>query len=103
MRVAEIYRDDNMILICLLLAWSISIGLFAAIVIYSVNGFKYVRQLHQIPCSKCQYFADSRYLKCTVNPDLACSEEAISCRDFNPKPSTHRQQQARQKTFVHNL
>jgi hypothetical protein len=41
------------------------------------TGFIYVKRLHQVPCHKCKYFTNSCYLKCTVNPHLACSEEAI--------------------------
>ncbi len=41
-----------------------------------------MRKLHQIPCSRCQYFTDSYYVKCTVNPKLANTELAINCHDF---------------------
>jgi hypothetical protein len=56
------------------IGWSLSQNL--------AQAFKHVRRLHQIPCSKCIYFTDSCYLKCTVNPTVACSESAIDCRDF---------------------
>jgi hypothetical protein len=41
------------------------------------------RKMHQIPCSGCRYFTQDYYLKCTVHPSRALSEEAIGCRDFS--------------------
>ena len=41
--------------------------------------------LHQIPCARCQFFTNSYYLKCTVNPTCALTETAINCRDFYQK------------------
>ncbi|MEL6494448.1 MAG: hypothetical protein AAFQ41_04900 [Cyanobacteria bacterium J06623_7] len=43
---------------------------------------RHLQRLHQIPCSKCAYFTGDYRLKCTVQPMLAMSEEAIGCRDF---------------------
>jgi hypothetical protein len=43
-------------------------------------------RMHQIPCSKCQYFTTDYFLKCTVHPHRALSEEAIGCRDFEALP-----------------
>ncbi|PSB04783.1 hypothetical protein [Merismopedia glauca] len=42
------------------------------------------QQMHQIPCSQCQFFCNDYRLKCTVHPDIANSEEAIGCRDYLP-------------------
>jgi hypothetical protein len=92
-----------MTLICLLIAWGLSIGTFVTILVSCNNGFRYIDKLHSVPCSKCQYFTDSRYLKCTVHPDLACSEEAINCRDFVPQFTTTHQNRSRKKSFVHTI
>jgi hypothetical protein len=70
-------------LILAMMAWSITLGSIWSCYLYFKSGTKYLLKLHQIPCSRCQYFTDSCYLKCTVNPHIACSEYAISCRDFN--------------------
>ena len=43
------------------------------------------KQMHQIPCSGCQYFTDDYRLKCTVNPTIANTEEAIECLDYQAK------------------
>jgi hypothetical protein len=43
------------------------------------------RRLHQIPCAHCQFFTNCAVLKCTVHPDIALSEKAIRCPDFQPQ------------------
>jgi hypothetical protein len=92
-----------MTLVCLVIAWSLSISTLITILGCCTKGWLYVGKLHSVPCSKCQYFTDSRYLKCTVHPALACSEEAIDCRDFVPQPVTTRRRCSREKAFVHTL
>ena len=49
------------------------------------EGAKQVQKLLRIPCYKCDFFTNDYRLKCTVNPTLACSEEALECIDFEPK------------------
>jgi hypothetical protein len=92
-----------MTLVCLLIAWSLSIGTFITILVSCTRGWRYVGKLHSVPCSKCQYFTDSRYLKCAIHPDMACSEEAINCRDFVPQPITPRHKRSREESFVHTI
>lgn len=41
------------------------------------------QKMHQIPCTKCRFFTGDYRLKCTVNPSLANTEQAISCPDYN--------------------
>ncbi len=90
-------------LFCLLVAWSLSIGTLTTLIGYGLVGFRQVRQLHSIPCSKCQYFIDSRYLKCPVNPHSACSVAAIDCQDFTPLPTTNRSRRSPNRAFAHTL
>jgi hypothetical protein len=92
-----------MTLLCLVIAWSLSISIFTSIVIYCINGFQHIRRLHRIPCSKCQYFTESYYLKCTVHPELACSEGSIDCRDYLVQSPRTQQKLARKQVFVHHL
>ena len=92
-----------MTLFCLVIAWSLSISICTSIIIYCINGFRHIRRLHRIPCSKCQYFTDSYYLKCTVNPELACSEAAIDCRDYLVQSQSTQQKLASKQVFVHHL
>jgi hypothetical protein len=74
-----------MILICFMLVWGMVLGACLALAYHWKTGFIYVKRLHQVPCHKCQYFNNSCYLKCTVNPHIACSEAAIDCRDYHPQ------------------
>jgi hypothetical protein len=74
-----------MVFICFLIAWSIAFGSCWTIYQNCKAGFIHVKKLHQVPCHKCQYFTNSCYLKCTVNPQIACSEDAIDCRDYQPQ------------------
>jgi hypothetical protein len=92
-----------MTLFCLVIAWSLSISIFTSIVIYCINGFRHIHRLHSIPCNKCQYFTDSYYLKCTVNPEWACSEAAIDCRDYLAQSQPTQQKLVRKQVFVHHL
>lgn len=39
------------------------------------------KRMHQIPCTKCRFFTGDYRLKCTVNPHVANTEEAIGCCD----------------------
>ncbi len=48
------------------------------------DGVQRLRQLHQVPCSRCAFFTGDYRLKCTVHPCKALLEEAIDCRDFEP-------------------
>ena len=48
----------------------------------SVEGWKQLRRMHQVPCSRCVYFTGDYNLKCTVRPCDALTEQAIDCRDF---------------------
>lgn len=40
------------------------------------------KQMHQIPCSNCQYFTNDYHLKCTIQPRIANTELAVNCADF---------------------
>lgn len=40
------------------------------------------KRMHQIPCTKCRFFTGDYRLKCTVNPSVANTEQAIDCSDY---------------------
>jgi hypothetical protein len=42
----------------------------------------YAMNLHEIPCSRCQFFTNNHRLKCTIHPNTAMSEAAVGCPDF---------------------
>ena len=76
-----------MVLVCFVLAWSMVFSAIWTIFRNWKAGFIHLQRLHQVPCHKCKYFTNSCYLKCTVSPDLACSEAAINCPDYQAESS----------------
>ncbi|MDM9379154.1 hypothetical protein QUB80_00330 [Chlorogloeopsis sp. ULAP01] len=44
-----------------------------------------VKHNHQIPCNKCKFFKNNRYLQCAVHPTKVLNPEAIDCPDYLPK------------------
>ena len=71
--------------ICFICAWALVILVGWSMWTAARDSVKTAQQMHQIPCSGCQYFTDNYRLKCTVNPSMANTEEAIECRDYQPK------------------
>ncbi|NJM18037.1 MAG: hypothetical protein HC836_25115 [Richelia sp. RM2_1_2] len=71
--------------ICFVSAWALVILVGWSMWITARDSVKIATQMHQIPCSGCQYFTDDYRLKCTVNPSIANTEEAIQCMDYQPK------------------
>lgn len=43
------------------------------------------KEMHRIPCSNCQFFTNDYRLKCTINPSIANTQEAVNCIDYNPR------------------
>jgi hypothetical protein len=72
-------------LILLLMAWSFVIATVWSIGSAIRDTVKSTQQLHQIPCSKCQFFTNSHYLKCPVHPSKALTEDAVDCPDYFPQ------------------
>lgn len=73
---------------CFITAWSL-----VAIVLWSFwtmtrDGLVTVKRLHRIPCANCQYFTGNYQLKCAVHPDVALTEGAIDCMDYQGFRST---------------
>ncbi|MBV6623535.1 MAG: hypothetical protein KI793_11460 [Rivularia sp. (in: Bacteria)] len=71
--------------ICFVCAWSLIILIGWSMWTAARDSINTAKQMHQIPCSGCQYFTDDYRLKCTVNPSMANTEEAIECIDYQPK------------------
>ncbi|MBE9044452.1 hypothetical protein IQ255_08555 [Pleurocapsales cyanobacterium LEGE 10410] len=40
------------------------------------------KKMHSIPCTKCRFFTGDYRLKCTANPSIANTEQAIHCGDY---------------------
>jgi hypothetical protein len=71
--------------LCFLSAWTLVI--MAAWSMWSAarDSVSTAKQMHQIPCSGCQYFTNDYRLKCTVHPSIANTEDAVNCMDYQPK------------------
>ncbi|NEN97613.1 MAG: hypothetical protein F6K50_19410 [Moorea sp. SIO3I7] len=68
--------------LCCIAAWTlIGIALWRMRATFR-DGVAHLRQLHQIPCSRCAFFTGDYRLKCTVHPSKALTEEAINCYDY---------------------
>ena len=62
---------------CLLVGlcvWSLISPLLAAVA--------RAKQMHRVPCTNCRFFTNDYRLKCPVKPQIANTEEAIDCRDY---------------------
>ena len=71
-----------MTIILSLVAWGLVVSFSYSLGVTSVSGWKQLRRMHQVPCSRCMYFTGDYNLKCTVRPCDALTEQAIGCRDF---------------------
>ncbi len=70
--------------LCFLVGW-----LFMGLLAWNAwqfwqEGLAITQRMHQIPCSRCQFFSGDYRLKCSVHPDQAGTEAAILCPDFRP-------------------
>ncbi|MGY6529210.1 MAG: hypothetical protein ACXITR_04720 [Cyanobacterium sp.] len=45
------------------------------------------QEMHEIPCTNCQYFTNDYRLKCTIQPNIANTELAKDCPDFMSEES----------------
>ncbi|MDZ8183330.1 MAG: hypothetical protein RMX96_00500 [Nostoc sp. ChiSLP02] len=75
--------------ICFVIAWAVVIMAFLNIWSAARHSVATAKQMHQIPCTGCQYFTDNYRLKCTVRPSIANTEEAINCSDYQPKTNPY--------------
>ncbi|WP_313926616.1 hypothetical protein [Anabaena sp. FACHB-1237] len=68
--------------ICFLTAWTVTILVFVNIINATRYTVKTAQKMREIPCHNCQFFTNNYRLKCTVNPYIANTEEAIGCKDY---------------------
>ncbi len=76
--------DRLRVIFCFCVTWSLIISLIWSAKNTFQEGIKRLKRLHQIPCSRCNYFTNDYRLKCTINPTNALLEDAIGCLDFEP-------------------
>ena len=75
------------VIFCFCVTWSLVIFFFWNAKNTLQEGITKLKRLHQIPCSRCNYFTNDYRLKCTINPTNALLEDAIGCIDFEPGSS----------------
>ncbi|MEH2177357.1 hypothetical protein [Nostoc sp.] len=75
--------------ICFVVAWTVTILVVLSLWTAARDSVSTAKQMHQIPCTGCQFFTDDYRLKCTVRPSIANTEEAIDCRDYQPKTNPY--------------
>ncbi|HYX16949.1 MAG TPA: hypothetical protein VE944_21880 [Nostoc sp.] len=75
--------------ICFVVAWTVTILAVLSLWTAARYSVTTAKQMHQIPCSGCQFFTDNYRLKCTVRPSIANTEEAIHCLDYQPKTNPY--------------
>jgi hypothetical protein len=68
--------------ICFVFAWLLMFLIGWSLWSAFRDGVKNARQMHQIPCSSCQFFTQNYQLKCPVHPTKALSIDAINCPDY---------------------
>ncbi|MEL6494993.1 MAG: hypothetical protein AAFQ41_07695, partial [Cyanobacteria bacterium J06623_7] len=60
------------------------VGLCAwSLISCAIDVVAQAKKMHQIPCTKCRFFTGDYRLKCTVNPAVANTEQAIGCSDYH--------------------
>ncbi|MDZ8260908.1 hypothetical protein [Nostoc sp. ChiQUE01b] len=75
--------------ICFIGAWTLTIIVVLSLWAAARDSVTTAKQMHQIPCTGCQFFTDNYRLKCTVRPSIANTEEAIDCCDYQPKTNPY--------------
>ncbi|ACC82890.1 hypothetical protein [Nostoc punctiforme] len=75
--------------ICFITAWTVTILVVLSLWTAARDSVTTAKQMHQIPCTGCQFFTDNYRLKCTVRPSIANTEEAIDCLDYQPKTNPY--------------
>ncbi|MBE9101851.1 hypothetical protein [Vacuolonema iberomarrocanum] len=79
--------DFPMALLCPVLIWVMLVGFFLSVCFAMRDSMVRLKRLHQIPCSRCDFFTGDYRLKCTVHPCKVMSEDAIGCLDYEPASS----------------
>lgn len=71
-------------MLCPLSLLALLVAFLYAVIVAWQESVVHLKRLHSIPCNRCVYFIGCHYLKCTVNPSKALTEDAVDCLDFEP-------------------
>jgi len=68
--------------LCFIVAWGFTVLLIWTLLSAVYSAVKRGETMHKIPCANCQFFTNDHRLKCTIQPLIANTEQAIDCRDY---------------------
>lgn len=68
--------------ICFVCAWMLVLAIAWSLLGAVRDSVARAKRMHSIPCTHCEFFTNDYRLKCTVRPDIANTEKAISCADY---------------------
>lgn len=71
--------------LCFFLAWTFLVLLGWSLLSAIWDTTVRAKQMHEIPCTHCRFFTNDHRLKCTIQPFIANTEEAIDCSDYCPQ------------------
>ncbi|BAZ29507.1 hypothetical protein NIES4074_19540 [Cylindrospermum sp. NIES-4074] len=74
---------------CFVGAWAVIFLFIWSLWMAVRDSVSTAKQMHQIPCTNCQFFTADYRLKCTVHPSTANTEAAIDCCDYQPKTNPY--------------
>jgi hypothetical protein len=82
--IRDLIRGFQLVLtpLCFLMAWLILVVTLGTIYRAIASTIHQAKEMHQIPCTGCQFFTNDHRLKCPVQPKIALTEDAIGCRDY---------------------
>lgn len=70
--------------LCFAIAWIFTISLGWTLLSATRDAVVRAKQMHNIPCTNCQFFTNDYRLKCTIRPSVANTEQATNCSDYSP-------------------
>ena len=70
--------------LCFILAWGLPLLILWSLGSAIADTVGRAKQMHRIPCANCIFFTKDYHLKCSVQPTIALSEQAIDCVDYCP-------------------
>jgi hypothetical protein len=72
--------------LCPLVFLVLILGFVWAVLLALRDAVAQLKRLHKMPCDRCIYYTGCQFLKCTVHPSTALTEDAVDCLDFASTP-----------------
>lgn len=81
----QVLLQPLLIPLCCILAWGFLLALAGTLWTAARDTTEQAKTMHQIPCPSCRFFTNDHRLKCTVQPTIAHTEQAIDCSDYHSR------------------